>query len=143
MAHDGTSRDYELPHTAPFTNEGKTQAGWVMFWGVCLGGLVVALGVVLWLLWLVIVGIVLAFNAVKSLGPMRGIARMSGAMSYPLYLVHQLAGYVIIAQLIWAGVPLLARHGVHTIGLIRVSGNGRSRIANSRLETERIFEPNR
>ena len=59
MAHDGTSRDYELPPTAPFHNEGKTQAGWVMFWGISLGALVTALGIVLWLLWLAIVGVVI------------------------------------------------------------------------------------
>lgn len=59
MAHDGTSRDYELPHTAPFTNEGKTKAGWLMFWGVSLGALVTALGVILWEQWVMIVGVVL------------------------------------------------------------------------------------
>ncbi len=57
MAHDGAKRDYELPHVAPFENEGKTVAGWVMFWAICLGGLVTALGLVLWQLWVVIVGV--------------------------------------------------------------------------------------
>ncbi len=47
MVHDGTRPDYELPPSAPFTNEGKTVAGWVMFWGVCLGGLVTGLGMIL------------------------------------------------------------------------------------------------
>lgn len=70
---------------------------------------------------IVIVGIVLAFNAVKSFGPMRGIARMSGAMSYPLYLVHQLAGYVIIAQLIWAGVPPLAAVVLAVVGVLGIA----------------------
>lgn len=56
MAQPGSERDYELPHTAPFHNEGKTFAGWLLFWGVCLGGLVVAIGFVTWLYWLMAVG---------------------------------------------------------------------------------------
>ncbi|HLS74428.1 MAG TPA: HGxxPAAW family protein [Actinomycetaceae bacterium] len=57
MAHDGPKRDYQLPHVAPSENEGKTVAGWAMFWAICLGGLVTGLGVVLWEMWVVIVGI--------------------------------------------------------------------------------------
>lgn len=67
MAHDGAKRDYDLPHAAPFHNEGKTIAGWVMFWAICLGGLVTALGVVLWQLWVVIAGVaVLVLGLVAS-----------------------------------------------------------------------------
>ncbi len=56
MVHDGTSRDYDLPPVAPFHNEGKTVAGWVMFWGVCLGAVVVALGMVIWETWVIAAG---------------------------------------------------------------------------------------
>lgn len=59
MVQDGTSRDYDLPPVAPAANEGKTVAGWVMFWGVCLGALVTAVGVMLWQMWVVAVGVAL------------------------------------------------------------------------------------
>lgn len=68
MAHDGTRRDYELPRQAPNSNEGKTVAGWVMFWGVCLGGVVTGLGLVLWELWVLIAGIaILAVTIIASI----------------------------------------------------------------------------
>ncbi|PYG02333.1 hypothetical protein SAMN05216184_101806 [Georgenia satyanarayanai] len=73
MVQDGTSRDYDLPPVAPFHNEGKTVAGWVMFWGVCLGAVVVALAIVLWETWILIVGVavlVLALVASKVLSVM-------------------------------------------------------------------------
>lgn len=59
MSHDGTRRDYELPPAAPFKNEGKTIAGWVMFWGICIGGVVTGLGLVMWERWVLIVGVAL------------------------------------------------------------------------------------
>src|SRR5690625_6783096 len=59
MSHDGTRRDYELPPAAPFQNEGKTVAGWVMFWGICIGGVVTGLGLVMWERWVLIVGVAL------------------------------------------------------------------------------------
>ncbi len=68
MAHDGTRRDYELPHKAPYQNEGKTVAGWVMFWGVCLGATVTALGLVLWQMVVLYAGIaVLAVAIIASI----------------------------------------------------------------------------
>lgn len=59
MVHDGPRRDYDLPPTVPSENEGKTVAGWVMFWGVCVGGLVTGLGFVLWEQWILIAGLVI------------------------------------------------------------------------------------
>lgn len=70
---------------------------------------------------LVILAVILAFNAVKSLGPLRGMARMGGAMSYPLYLVHQLVGYVLIAQMIWAGVPPWAAVVLAIVGVLGIA----------------------
>jgi peptidoglycan/LPS O-acetylase OafA/YrhL len=35
-----------------------------------------------------------------------------GAISYPLYLIHQYVGYVLIDQLAGAGLPLLAAMAV-------------------------------
>jgi len=57
MAHDGARRDYELPPTAPFHNEGKTIAGWVMFWVVCVGSAAIGLGMIMSEMWLVIAGV--------------------------------------------------------------------------------------
>jgi len=68
MAHDGTRRDYDLPPKAPFHNEGKTVAGWVMFWGVCLGAVVTALGLVLWQMGVLVAGVaVLVLTVVASI----------------------------------------------------------------------------
>lgn len=68
MVQDGTSRDYDLPPVAPFHNEGKTVAGWVMFWGVCLGAVVVAVGMVMWETWVMIVGAALLVLALVVSG---------------------------------------------------------------------------
>lgn len=59
MVHDGPRRDYDLPPAVPSENEGKTVAGWVMFWVVCVGALVTALGLVLWEQWVLIAGLVI------------------------------------------------------------------------------------
>ncbi|MEE6280834.1 hypothetical protein [Georgenia sunbinii] len=64
MAQPGPERDYELPHAAPFHNEGKTFAGWLLFWVVCIGAAVTAAGFIVWQLWLVIVGAVIAVGGV-------------------------------------------------------------------------------
>jgi peptidoglycan/LPS O-acetylase OafA/YrhL len=61
---------------------------------------------------LVVVSVVLAFNAIRSFGSLRGLARTAGAVSYPLYLLHQLAGYVLIAQFMWLGAPPWAAIGL-------------------------------
>jgi peptidoglycan/LPS O-acetylase OafA/YrhL len=51
----------------------------------------------------VVVAIVLAFAAIRSLGKFGRIAAWCGAASYPLYLLHQLIGYVFIGMLTDAG----------------------------------------
>jgi len=54
MSTDPTS--YDLPPAAPFANEGKTVAGWTLTWGVALGALVLAIGLVMWESWVMIAG---------------------------------------------------------------------------------------
>lgn len=68
MAHEASRRDYELPGAAPAQNHGKTIAGWVMFWGVCIGAAVTGLGLILWQLWVLVAGLViLAVGIVASI----------------------------------------------------------------------------
>lgn len=68
MAHEAPRRDYQLPSKAPYSNEGKTVAGWVMFWGVCLGAVVTALGLILWNMGVLVAGIaILVVGIVASI----------------------------------------------------------------------------
>lgn len=85
MAESGSTRDYELPHAAPFHNEGKTFAGWLLFWVLCVGAAVVAFGFVLWQMWLIVVGTVIAIGGVvvsKVLSAM-GFGQANGGSHAP------------------------------------------------------------
>ncbi|MFC4555348.1 HGxxPAAW family protein [Georgenia faecalis] len=53
MAEHGANRTYDLPPTAPFANHGKTVASWTLIWGVSLGVLVAALGLIAWNIWVI------------------------------------------------------------------------------------------
>lgn len=50
----GINESYRLPPAAPFHNEGKTLAGWTLFYGVAIGLIIAAVGlftspVLLWI----------------------------------------------------------------------------------------------
>ncbi|TRW46198.1 HGxxPAAW family protein [Georgenia yuyongxinii] len=66
-------QSYTLPPTAPFTNHGRTKAAWVLMWGVCLGFLLTALGLMLSQMVVIIIGVVLAVGSVVVSLVMRGM----------------------------------------------------------------------
>jgi len=84
---DGPRRDYKLPNAVPFENHGKTIAGWVLFWAVCIGGAITGLGLILWEMWVVVVGaaiivvgiIVSIVMSAVGLGQPRNRERAAGA----------------------------------------------------------------
>ncbi|MFD1506854.1 hypothetical protein FE374_07465 [Georgenia yuyongxinii] len=66
-------QSYTLPPAAPFTNHGRTKAAWVLMWGVCLGFLVTALGLMLSEMVVIIIGVILAVGSVVVSMVMRGM----------------------------------------------------------------------
>ena len=69
----------------------------------------------------VIIAIVLGAYAMPHLGPFRRLARMAGAASYPLYLVHNFVSYVIIMRLVQAGVSMSVAVAVAIMTVVAVS----------------------
>ena len=73
MAEQGTNRTYELPAGSPFGNHGKTPASWALVWGVCLGLVVVGLGLMMWEMWVVGAGAVVVVISLLASLVMRGM----------------------------------------------------------------------
>ncbi|MPV38958.1 HGxxPAAW family protein [Georgenia subflava] len=63
MAQTPEPHTYTLPPAAPFTNHGRTPAAWVLMLGASLGVLVFGVGLILNLMWVIIVGIVVALGS--------------------------------------------------------------------------------
>jgi peptidoglycan/LPS O-acetylase OafA/YrhL len=53
---------------------------------------------------LAIVALIIGFTGARNLGRFTRVARVLGAVSYPLYLVHQFVGYYLVGSLMQAGV---------------------------------------
>lgn len=64
---------YSLPPAAPFANHGRTRAGWVLMWGVCIGFLVAGVGLAASMPVVAIIGAVIAVLAVVVSQVMRAM----------------------------------------------------------------------
>lgn len=73
MAEQGTNRTYDLPAGSPFSNHGKTTASWLLVWGVCLGVLVLGLGIMFWEMWVIVAGAVVVVASLVASRVMRGM----------------------------------------------------------------------
>lgn len=73
-----------------------------------------------------------------------GLARAIGLMTYPLYLLHQVAGAVLIGMLARSGVPLVAAIAL-TIAVMLVSAWMVARHAEPAVRTalQRLVSPRR
>ncbi|WP_127129216.1 HGxxPAAW family protein [Georgenia sp. SYP-B2076] len=73
MPQSPEPQTYSLPSAAPYTNHGKTKAAWTLMWGICLGVLVVGLGLILQNNAVEIAGVVIVVVALVASQIMRGM----------------------------------------------------------------------
>jgi peptidoglycan/LPS O-acetylase OafA/YrhL len=83
-----------------------------------------ALGVALWILSIIAIIVSVRYNEwiVLRLSPRgRAIIRQVGLLTYPLYLLHELAGSALMAGLASLGVPHVACLGIAVVTMITVA----------------------
>lgn len=64
-----------VPETAPFHNEGRTQAGWVLALGLMIAAVLVGAGLIAYLVWLWVAGLIVGAVSLAASAVLRAIGR--------------------------------------------------------------------